>query len=112
MENYEYSSDGVKCPYCQHKRKTDVETDYTEDGFEEECEECDKKFYVSGNQFWSWTSTKDCTLNGKKNHDWKDTSKDNEYIGKVSKTPPYHTYCECRRCGETKYVDLKEFKRE
>ena len=48
----------------------------------------------------------------KKNHDWKDTSKDNEYIGKVSKTPPYHTYCECRRCGETKYVDLKEFKRE
>ncbi len=90
-----YSNDKIICPYCSTTRDIDSESDYNnEEGFEEECENCGKTFWVFPQCSWGWQTIQDCELN-KEEHDWK-------HIGDVypgTKT----VLSECSKCGKIEY---------
>lgn len=109
MEKKEqFTTDGddkIICPYCLEERKIDPETDYDQEGYEHECGHCEKIYYVSPHISWSWTASQDCELN-KEEHNWKTESETNHNIGNISKHANSESiYCECSKCGITKYID-------
>jgi len=63
------SDDGlVICPYCKHSYQPESE-DYSEDTREQECSECEKKFWLHQNFSVSHVVKPDCELNGEQ-HKW------------------------------------------
>lgn len=86
--DHEYTDNPV-CPYCGREYVDDEGYFTNEEGFEEECDECGKKFYISANISVSYTSKKLCIQNGMEHnyeyeHDFeaKNGGKYNVYICK------------------------------
>jgi hypothetical protein len=52
----EYSTDGVKCPFCGCVFTPDEAYYYNENGYLFECAECTATFKVQPFCSWSWTS--------------------------------------------------------
>jgi hypothetical protein len=50
----EYSSEGMKCPYCKYITSPVSTEDYNEYGFDLKCDECEKTFYVMPSCSWTW----------------------------------------------------------
>lgn len=61
-------SDNVICPYCKHEYQPEAE-DYSEDTREEECSECEKKYWVYQSFSVDHHAKPDCELNGEQ-HKW------------------------------------------
>ncbi len=53
----------VICPYCKHEYQPEAEG-YSEDAREEECEQCNMKYYIHQVFFTSHVTKPDCELNG------------------------------------------------
>jgi len=60
--------DLVICPYCKHSYQPEAE-DYSEDTREQECGECEKKFWLHQEITVSHCVKPDCELNGEQ-HQW------------------------------------------
>jgi len=110
----EMQSDPV-CPYCLEKLK-DLHYcfDEGEETVEYECEECYKIFDISYDYHYEWyTIEKPKCEDGK--HSWYlDTENWNR---KDRYDPTYHlskysNYYKCEKCGESKFVPLKDDKTE
>ena len=102
MEHEEYSDKSIICPYCGDERDIDIEVDYDESGYEEECANCGKTFFVDAHVSWTWTTKQNCKLNNEE-HDWSCDPKEtgNRCVGEVRE---YGVYMQCLKCGETGYV--------
>lgn len=90
MSTYEEKTDSnnVICPYCGHSYQCEAE-DYCEDGREEECDECGKKFHMSTYFDVTHTTEPDCELN-EEQHEWESFTLRN---GKT------HDFCKvCNKC--------------
>lgn len=61
-------SDVVRCPYCKHEYQPEAE-DYSEDMREQECYECEKKFWLHQDFTVDHCVKPDCELNGEP-HQW------------------------------------------
>ena len=110
MWKEEYSNEKIICPYCQAEREIDCEgEDYDGDGFEDECDECKNTFLVQPSCSWSWTTSQDCELNGKR-HRWVIEHPENHCLGHLLKSDANRIYAMCEKCGETRFVDKKEIK--
>ena len=59
----------VICPYCKHSYQPESE-DFTEDAWEQECEECGKFFYTHQSFIVYHHAIPDCELNGQV-HDYQ-----------------------------------------
>lgn len=104
FDKEQYSTENIICPYCEHEREPEgCDGDYNEDGFDEECEECEKTFWVSPHVSWAWATKQDCELN-KQEHDWKKEWKENKNIGLESKDGK-SIYSICSKCEQTNYID-------
>lgn len=58
----------VRCPYCKHEYQPESE-DYSENTREQECSECEKKFWLYQNFSVTHCVKPDCELNGSQ-HEW------------------------------------------
>lgn len=69
----EYAESDITCPYCGWKDIDSWESGMEHDGdtSEQECHDCDKKFYVQMNVQVSYSSTGLCDEN-KVKHNWKE----------------------------------------
>jgi len=89
MPEYQETWDDINriCPYCKHSYQVESE-DYTEDTYEEECEECGKKFYSYDSFSVTHYANPDCELNGE-DHKWESKSCGNGF----------HDFCSvCDKC--------------
>lgn len=85
---YQYDSSDCICPYCKHRSHVECE-DYDENGREEKCEECGKKFHYSTIFTVDHNTDPDCALNGEE-HQWEP----NDLPDGVT-----HDFCSvCNRC--------------
>ena len=97
-----YSDEFIIWPYCGCEHEPEG-GDYSAEEFQ--CMNCIKNFITNVYVSHSWEPARDCDLNGEK-HDWLTESGTNSFIGKkevITDTPTI--YCECSKCGETRYVD-------
>lgn len=66
-------SDSIICPYCRHECYQPEGESYSENEIEEECEECEKKFYSCQSFSVDHHTRGDCKLNGEE-HDYQPRS--------------------------------------
>ena len=71
MSKYEETISGInrECPYCGYEYQVEAE-DYTEDTYEEICEDCGMKYYACDNFTVDHYAKPDCVLNGA-DHAWE-----------------------------------------
>jgi hypothetical protein len=94
MEYEQHTDEGenIKCPYCLAERNFCMETDYNENGFEEECWDCGNTYIVTASCLWLFIASRDCRLNNKK-HKYKQYYRSQTDEG-------IDLYLECTRCGK------------